>query len=29
MPTFDDNSLVSQYIRTLEYPDSLGYKNGK
>lgn len=28
MPVVDDNSLVAQYIRALENPDSIGYNNG-
>lgn len=29
MPVIEDNSLVAQYIRALENPDSVGYNNGR
>lgn len=29
MPVIDDNSLVAQYIRAIENPDSVGFTNGR
>lgn len=29
MPVVDDNSLVAQYIRAIENPDSIGFNNGR
>lgn len=29
MPVIEGNSLVAQYIRAIENPDSIGYNNGR